>query len=109
MVRAVAVRMCPLVGGVKAVAKEVEEDPRDLLGCQFDWLQPLGVVTFQSDVEVLVLGAGTVIREVQCLLDQIVQVDLAPLAADTARVLQHALDDVVGALAVLGDLLEVAR
>ena len=39
-------------------------------------------VAFQRDVEVLVLGAGAVIGEVQRLLDQRVEVDRAPLAAD---------------------------
>jgi hypothetical protein len=101
--------MCPLVGGVKAVAKEVEKNPCDLLGCQLDRFQTLGVVAFQGDVEVLVPGAGTVIGEVERLLDQVVEVDLTPFAADAARVLQHALDDVVSALAMLGDLLKVAR
>ena len=68
--RAVAVRTCPLVGGVKAVAKEVEEDAGDVLRDQFDWLEARREVALQGDVEVLVLGAGTVIGEVERLLDQ---------------------------------------
>src|SRR3984893_7772096 len=53
-------------------------------------------------------GAGAMIGEVQRLLDQAVEVDRAALARDPARVFEHALDDAVGALAVLGDLVEVA-
>jgi hypothetical protein len=49
-----------------------------------------------------------VIGEVQRLLDQGVEVDRPALARDPARVFEHALDDAVGALAVLGDLVEVA-
>ena len=65
-------------------------------------------IALQGDVEVLVLGAGAVIGEVERLLDQRVEIDLAALAAAAARMLQHALDDVVGAPAVLGDLFEIA-
>jgi hypothetical protein len=36
------------------------------------------------------------------------EVYVTPLAADPARVFQHALDDVVGGLPVLDDLLQVA-
>jgi hypothetical protein len=50
-----------------------------------------------------------VIGEVERLIDQRVEIDLAALAGDAARVLQHALDDVIGPLAVLGDLFKVAR
>ena len=49
------------------------------------------------------------IGEVERLVDQPVEVDLATLAGHPARVLQHALHDVVGALAMLGDLFQVAR
>ena len=65
-------------------------------------------IAFQGDVELLVLGAGAVIGEVQRLLEQGVDVDLPPLAAAAARMRQHALDDPVGAPSVLGDLVEVA-
>jgi hypothetical protein len=49
-----------------------------------------------------------VIGEVERLLDQRVEVDRAALARDPSRVFEHALDDTVGALAVLGDLVEIA-
>src|SRR5262245_44944523 len=48
------------------------------------------------------------IGEVERLLDQRVEIDRPALARDPARVFEHALDDAVGALAVLGDLVEVA-
>ena len=48
------------------------------------------------------------IGKVQGFFDEIVEVDLAPFAGHPARVLQHALDDVVGTLAVLDDFLKVS-
>ena len=65
-------------------------------------------IALQRDVEALILGAGAVIGEVEGLLDQAVEIDLATLAGAAARMLQHALDDVVGAPAVLGDFFEIA-
>jgi hypothetical protein len=41
-------------------------------------------------------------------LDKGIEIDLAALARDAARVLQHALNDAIGAPAVLGDLFEIA-
>ena len=38
-------------------------------------------IALQGDVEALILGAGAVIGEVQRLLDQGVEIDLAALAA----------------------------
>ena len=55
-----------------------------------------------------ILGARAVIGEVERLVDQRIEIDLAALGRDPARVLQHALDDAVGAPAVLGDLFEIA-
>ena len=100
--------MRSLVGRVKAVAEQVEEDAGDVLRHQLDRFQRRIEFLLQGDVEALIMGAGAVIGEVQRLLDQGVEVDLPALAADAARMLQHALDDVVGALAVLGDLFEIA-
>ena len=48
------------------------------------------------------------ISKVQRLIDEPIEVHRTAFAADAARVLQHALDDAVGALAVLGDLVEIA-
>ena len=71
-------------------------------------MRDCGQIALQRDVEALILRAGTVIGEVQRLLDQRVQIDSLPVAAAAARVLQHASDDAVGTSAVLGDLLQVA-
>ena len=67
---------------------------------------PVGAL--ERDVEVRVLGAGAVIGEVQRFLDERVEVDALPRPAAFARMRQHAFDDVVGALSVLDDPLEVA-
>ena len=104
----VAALALPLGGGVEAVAEQVEEDAGHLLRRHLDRREAGLVVALQGDVEALILRAGAVIGEVQRLIDQGVEVDLAALARDAARVLQHDLDDVVGALAVLGDLVEIA-
>jgi hypothetical protein len=60
------------------------------------------------NVEALVLCSRAVIGEVQRFIEQRIEVDFAPLAAHPARVLQHALDDVVGPHAVVGDLFQIA-
>jgi len=52
--------------------------------------------------------ARAVIREVQRLIGQSVDVHFPPLARGTARMFQHRLDDAVGAFAVFGDLLQIA-
>jgi hypothetical protein len=55
--RPVAILFGALVGGVKAVAKEVEKDAGDLLRGQFDRFEARRVIAFEGDVEVLVLRA----------------------------------------------------
>ena len=96
------------VGGVEAVAEQVQQHPRHVLRVDLDRRDAVAEVAFQRDVETLILGARAVIREVQRLIDQRVDVHRAPLARCAARVFQHGLHDAVGALAVLGDFLQVA-
>jgi len=67
------------------------------------------VATLSTGAEALVLGAGAVIGEVEGLIDQRVEINLLPITATPARVLQHALDDAVRPPSVLGDLVEIAR
>jgi hypothetical protein len=97
-----------LGGGVEAVAEEVEQHPRHLLRRQLDRGDGRSEITLQRDVEVLVLGAGAVIGEVQRFFDKRIEIDLTALAAAAARMLEHALDDAIGAPPVLGDLFEIA-
>ena len=59
------------------------------------------------DLEALLLGAGTMIGEIEALLDERVDVDQPMFARSFARVQQHILDDGVGAFAVLNDLVEI--
>ena len=106
---AVAIRVGAFVGGVEAVAKKVEEHPRHVLRHQFDRRERPIEIALQRDVEARVSRPRTVIGEVQRVVDQRVEVDLAPIPGHPARVFEHALDDVVGALAVFGDLFEIAR
>ena len=94
--------------GIKAVAKQVEEHPRDVLRHQLDRRDGAIEIALQSDVEPLILSAGTVIGEVKCLLDHRIDIDALPLADAAARMCQHARDDAIGPLAVLGDLFEIA-
>ena len=105
--RCVSILPGPLGGRVKAVAEHVEEHPGHLLRCQLHPPKLAIELPLERDVEVLILGPGSVIGEVQRLLDQPVEINLAALAGYTAGVFQHALDDIVGALAVLDDLLQV--
>src|SRR5215472_5863562 len=95
-------------GGVEAVAKQVEQDAGHLLRRQLDRGNGRDEIALQSNVEILVPGARPVIGEVERLFDQAIQVDLAALAGGAARMLEHALDNAVGAPAMLGDLFEIA-
>jgi hypothetical protein len=64
------------------------------LGHQFDRGNRVGEIAFQRNTEACVLRAGTVIGEVQCFLDQAVEIDTPTFAAAAMRMLQHALNDV---------------
>ena len=62
----------------------------------------------QGDIEALLLGPRAVIGEIEALLDQGIDIDRPVLAGALTRMQQHVLDDGVGALAVLHDLVEIA-
>jgi hypothetical protein len=102
-------RLAPsLVGGIKSIAEQVQEDPRHVLRHQLD-RSDLGIkLALQVDVEVLVLRAGAMVGEVERLLDQPFDVGRLPIAAAAARMRQHAFDNTVAAPAVLGNLFEIA-
>ena len=95
-------------GCIEAIAKQVKKDAGHLLRRHLDQREAGLEIALQGNVEALVLRPGAVVGEVQGLVDQGIEVDLATLARDAARVLQHRFHDVVGAFAVLGDLVEVA-
>ena len=59
------------------------------------------------DLEALLLGAGTMIGEIETLLDERVGVNQPMFARSFTRVQEHVLDDGVRALAVLNDLVEI--
>src|SRR5262249_28362005 len=63
---------------------------------------------FEGDGESLLLGSGPMIREVEALLDEGVDVDGPMFAGSCAGVQQHVLDNRVCALAMLYYLLEVS-
>ena len=104
----VVCRPLALVRGVESVAEQVEKHSRDVLRHEFDRRDVRAVLPIQSDVEVLILGAGAVIGEIERLLDQRVEVDALPVASAAAGMRQHALDDIVGAFAVFDDPFEIA-
>ena len=76
-----AVALC---GGVEAVANEIEEDPRHILRDHLQGCQCIVKLPFHRDVEALVLGAGTVVGEIEGFLDERVQIHFAPFAAAAA-------------------------
>src|SRR6516165_9085253 len=51
-------------GRVKPIAEQVQTDTGNILGYEFDWGCPSGVIALQRDVEALILGAATVIGEI---------------------------------------------
>ena len=86
----------------------MRQRPRDLLREQIDLTGGRVKIPFQSDIEALLLGARSVIGEIEALLDQGVDIDRPVLSRPLTRMQQHVLDDRVGALAVLYDLVEIA-
>src|SRR6516225_2795156 len=99
----------PLVGGIEAIAYEVEEHASQLLRHDVNWCEIAVEVVLQRDVEVRILRTGSVIGEIQGFLGERVQIGRLPLFAAATRVLQHASDDAVGTAAVLDDLLQISR
>src|ERR1051325_2976863 len=93
---------------VEAVADQVEKDTGHVLRHNFGQWQTAVELPFHRNVEVLILSASAVKGEVQRLFNKSIQIDTAPLATGPARVLQHALDDPIGPLPMLGNLFEVA-
>jgi len=77
----VAVLPLALVGGIEAIADQVETDAGDVLGDKLDRSDRVGEISLQCDVEARILGAGTVIGEVQGILDQAVEIDAPTFAA----------------------------
>jgi hypothetical protein len=63
---------------------------------------------FQGDSKALLLGPCPVIGEVEALIDQGIDIDRPVLSRALSGMQQHVLDDCVGALAVLHDLVEIA-
>src|SRR4029077_12420972 len=92
---------------VEAVRDEVEQDAGDLLWKSIDLAGRRVEGSLQGDIEALLLGPGAVIGEIKAFLDEGVDVDRPTVAGALPRMQQHVLDDGIGALAVLHDLVEV--
>ena len=97
-----------LRGGVEAVGDQVEQRPRNLLREQIDLTGSRVKGPLQGDCEALLLGSRSVIGEIEALIDQGVDIDRTVLSGPLTGVQQHVLDDGVGALAMLHDLVEIA-
>src|SRR5262249_51627836 len=97
-----------LVGGIEAIAYEVQEHANQLLGYDVHRCETAVEVALQHDIEALVLRTGTMIGEVHGFFDERVQISRLPIAAAAARVLQHASDNAVCATTVLDNLLQIS-
>jgi hypothetical protein len=93
---------------IEAVRDQIQEYSRDPLRETVNFTCGRIQRTLERDVEPLLLGPRPVIGEVEALLDQGVDIDWPVLPRTLARVQQHVLDNRIGALAVLHDLVEVA-
>ena len=62
----------------------------------------------QRDIEALLFGPCPVIGKIEAFLNESIDIDGPVFARAFARVQQHILDDGIGALAVLHDLVEIA-
>lgn len=96
-----------LADGVAGVGDDVQEDAAHVRGQEIHeadrWIEVLG----DLDHEVGVPGAQPVVGEAGALAEDLVQVRRLGLVARGLRVHEHAPDDPIGALAVLGHLAQV--
>ena len=93
---------------VEAVGDQVEQQPRNILREEIDLAGGWVKRPLQGDIEALLLRPCPMIGEIEALIDQGVDIDRPMLSRPLPRVQQHVLDDRVGALAVLHDLVEIA-
>ena len=93
--------------GVESVRYQIEQDSRDLLRIDISHADGWVEIALQGDTEARFFRSGTVISEVQALIDYRVDVSRAMLAGTFTGVLQHVFHDGVGALAMLNHLFEV--
>src|SRR5262249_45622335 len=94
-----------LISRIEPVGNQVEEYPRDLLWKEIGLACRRVERPLQRDVETLLFGPGAVICEIKAFLHYGIDIYRPVLAGPLARVKQHVLDDRIGALAVLHDLL----
>src|SRR6516164_5691481 len=106
--KAVACGLLALGRGVKSVGNQVEENSGDLLRIEVYHTGGRIELVLEGNVEAGSFRARAVIGEVEALFHDGVDIDGPMLAASLARMQQHVLDDRVGPLAMLDDLLEVA-
>src|SRR6516162_5160555 len=71
----------PLVGGIEAIAYEVEEHAGQLLRHDVNRCEIAVEVVLQRDVEVRILRTGSVIGEVHGFLDERIQIGSLPIVA----------------------------
>ena len=104
-----AIGFCFALGRrIKAIGNQIEQNPRDVLREHIDLAGGRIEGPLQGDVEALLLGPRAVVGEIEALLDEGVDIDRPVLTRAFTRVQQHVLDDGIGALAVLHDLVEIA-
>jgi hypothetical protein len=99
-----------VVGGVAGVVRDVEERAHQVLRHRVDQAGGRIEVEIQADLEIRVEGAHPVVRQIDGVAQERVDVGRLPLlllARGAPRVQQHAADDAVGPDAVLLDLRQV--
>src|SRR6516165_8650508 len=69
-----------LVGGIEAIADEVQEHPHHVLRHDLDGGEIAVEIALEGDVKALILGAGAVICQVQGLIDERVDISALPVA-----------------------------
>ena len=93
--------------GVEPVRYDIEQDARDLLRIDIRDADGRIEIALEGDTETCLFRPGTVVREVQALLEDCVDVRRTMLAVTLTGVLQHVFHDRVGTLTVLNNLFEV--
>ena len=93
---------------VEAVRDKVQQRPGDVLredvGCTGSGIERL----LQRYIEPLLVGPRPVPGEIEAFLNESINIDRPVLSGALTRMQQHVLDDRIGTLAVLYDLVEIA-
>src|SRR3984957_2303697 len=93
---------------IGTIRNQIQKDARNLLRTQIDHSGRRIKGSLQLDVELLLLRSRAVVRKIEAVFNDGVDLHRAAFARSFTRMQQHVLDDGVGTLPVLDHLLEIS-